>query len=57
MKRMTHIIALGLLATFCVSAQKLEIQSLDTTKITRVETAADHLTVIEVSSPVTMVKE
>ena len=55
MKRMTHIIALGLLAAFCVSAQKLEIQSLDSTKITRVETATDHLTVIEVSSPVTMV--
>jgi hypothetical protein len=36
-------------------AQKLEIQPADTTKVVRVETATDHLTVIEVGDPVTMV--
>ena len=55
MKYMTHHIALGLLASLSVSAQRLETQSLDSMKITRVETVPDHLTVIEVSSPVTMV--
>jgi hypothetical protein len=36
-------------------AQKLEIQPLDPKKVTRVETAKDHLTVIELGDPVTMV--
>jgi hypothetical protein len=36
-------------------AQKLETQPLDTKKVVRVETAPDHLTVIEVGDPVTMV--
>ena len=36
-------------------AQKLETQSLDPKKVTRVETARDHLTVIELGDPVTMV--
>ena len=35
--------------------QKLETQSPDTKKIVRVETARDHLTVIELGDPVTMV--
>jgi hypothetical protein len=38
-----------------LTAQKLETQSLDTEKILRVETARDHLTVIELGDPVTMV--
>ncbi len=38
-----------------LAAQKLETQSLDTKKILRVETARDHLTVIELGDPVTMV--
>ena len=38
-----------------LTAQKLETQSLDTKKIIRVETARDHLTVIELGDPVTMV--
>ncbi|MCZ2076604.1 MAG: TrbG/VirB9 family P-type conjugative transfer protein [Bryobacterales bacterium] len=38
-----------------LSAQKLEIQPPDTKKVVRVETAPDHLTVIEVADPVTMV--
>lgn len=36
-------------------AQRLETQPLDTKKVIRVETAPDHLTVIEVGDPVTMV--
>jgi hypothetical protein len=36
-------------------AQKLETQTPDTKKIVRVETARDHLTVIELGDPVTMV--
>lgn len=36
-------------------AQKLETQPSDTKKVVRVETAADHLTVIEAAEPVTMV--
>ena len=55
MKCMTYLIALGMVSSFCIRAQKLETQSLDSTKIIRVETAADHLTVIEVNTPVTMV--
>src|SRR5687768_11493418 len=42
-------------AVSSVPAQKLETQSPDTTKVIRVETARDHLTVIEVADPVTMV--
>ena len=38
-----------------LAAQKLETQSFDTKKIIRVETARDHLTVIELGDPVTMV--
>jgi hypothetical protein len=38
-----------------LAAQKIETQPLDTKKIVRVETARDHLTVIELGEPVTMV--
>jgi hypothetical protein len=37
------------------SAQKLETQTLDPKKVIRVETAKDHLTVLELGEPVTMV--
>jgi hypothetical protein len=37
------------------SAQKLETQTLDPKRVIRVETAKDHLTVIELGEPVTMV--
>jgi hypothetical protein len=40
---------------FVASAQKLETQALDPKKVIRVETAKDHLTVIELGEPVTMV--
>ncbi len=53
MKALRYLTAF--LVPFCVSAQKLETQSLDQKKVIRVETATDHLTVIEVGSPVTMV--
>jgi hypothetical protein len=46
---LSGILAMGL------TAQKLETQPLDTKKIIRVETARDHLTVIELGDPVTMV--
>jgi hypothetical protein len=45
---------IGLTAS-AVLAQKLETQQFDTSKVIRVETARDHLTVIEVADPVTMV--
>jgi hypothetical protein len=45
---------IGLTAS-AVLAQKLETLKPDTTKVIRVETARDHLTVIEVADPVTMV--
>ena len=53
MKFMRFLVAF--LPALCASAQKLETQSPDQKKVTRVETAPDHLTVIEVGSPVTMV--
>ena len=46
---------IAFLAAICASAQKLETQAPDQRKVIRVETATDHLTVIEVGSPVTMV--
>ncbi len=46
---LSGIPSLGLLA------QKLETRPPDTKKVIRVETAADHLTVIELADPVTMV--
>jgi hypothetical protein len=53
MKLVKFLIAF--LPALCASAQKLETQSPDQKKVVRVETAPDHLTVIEVGSPVTMV--
>ena len=41
--------------TLGLMAQKLETQKPDSTKVLRVETAKDHLTVIELSDAVTMV--
>lgn len=43
------------LAASAAFGQKLETQPLDNKKVIRVETARDHLTVIEVADPVTMV--
>lgn len=48
-------IVLSVIMAMGLAAQKLETQSLDTKKIVRVETARDHLTVIEFGDPVTMV--
>ena len=55
---MRQVICLVVLSGFPfmgLLAQKLETQPSDTTKVIRVETAADHLTVIELGDPVTMV--
>lgn len=46
---------LAAVAASAAIAQKLETQPLDNKKVIRVETAKDHLTVIEVADPVTMV--
>lgn len=53
MKPVRYLVAL--LVPLCVSAQKLDTQAPDLKKIVRVETATDHLTVIELGSPVMMV--
>lgn len=50
-----QMIALGALLTFDAAAQKLETQKADPAKVIRVETAKDHLTVIEMADDVTMV--
>ncbi len=55
---MRMVIVVGTLAGVIAAslwAQKLETQQLDPTQVMRVETAKDHLTVIEVADPVTMV--
>ena len=52
---MRSLLLAGLLAATLVTAQKIEVQTLDPRKIVRVETAKDHLTVIEVADPVSMV--
>ena len=49
------MIALSALMALNASAQKLETQKADPTKVIRVETAKDHLTVIEMSDAVSMV--
>ena len=49
------IIALSALIALSAPAQKLEIQRADPSKVIRVETAKDHLTVIEMTDAVTMV--
>lgn len=48
-------IAFGALLTFGAAAQKLETQKADPAKVIRVETAKDHLTVIELADAVAMV--
>ena len=48
-------IAFGALLTCGAAAQKLETQKADPAKVIRVETAKDHLTVIELADAVTMV--
>lgn len=47
--------AYGAIAVGSVLGQKLETQNLDPKNVVRVETAKDHLTVIELADPVTMV--
>ena len=49
------MIALNALMALSAPAQKLETQSVNPSKVIRVETAKDHLTVIELSDAVTMV--
>ena len=53
MKQLKYL--MSFLVVLGASAQKLETQLPDQKKVIRVETATDHLTVIEVGSPVTMV--
>jgi hypothetical protein len=49
------MIAFGALLTLGAAAQKLETQKADPARVIRVETAKDHLTVIELADAVTMV--
>jgi len=55
MRQLICWIALTSIPSICLLAQKLETQPPDTKKVIRVETAADHLTVIELGDAVTMV--
>ena len=55
MRQLVCWIALASIPSVGLLAQKLETQPLDTKKVIRVETAADHLTVIELGDAVTMV--
>ena len=55
MKALISTTVLSGIMAMSLMAQKLETQPLDTKKIVRVETARDHLTVIELGDPVTMV--
>jgi hypothetical protein len=55
MRRVTAALALLAIAWLPVWAQKIETQKPDREQIIHVETALNHLTVIEVSEPVTMV--
>lgn len=50
-----QMIAVGALLMSCAAAQKLETQKADPAKVIRVETAKDHLTVIELADAVAMV--
>lgn len=52
---MTRWLMVGLAATLAASGQKIETQKADRMRITRVETALNHLTVIEVVDPVEQV--
>ena len=55
MKLLKTMMVLAGISVTGVFAQKLETQPPDTKKVTLVETARDHLTVIELGDPVTMV--
>ena len=55
MKSFLTIAVAAATMTMALMAQKLETQKPDPTKVLRVETAKDHLTVIELSDAVTMV--
>jgi type IV secretory pathway VirB9-like protein len=52
---MRILICSMIVSEFFAIGQKLETQTLDPKKVIRVETAKDHLTVIELGEPVTMV--
>ena len=52
---MTRWLVVGLAATLAAHGQKIETQKADRTRITRVETALNHLTVIEVGDSVEQV--
>jgi Conjugal transfer protein len=52
---MRILICWMIVSEFFAIGQKLETQTLDPKKVIRVETAKDHLTVIELGEPVTMV--
>ncbi len=52
---MKRWLLVSLAAALAAYGQKIEIQKLDRTRITRVETAMNHLTVIEVGEPVEQV--
>jgi hypothetical protein len=55
MKLVTSFSLLGTITAASLMGQKLETHKLDPTAVMRVETAKDHLTVIELRDPVTMV--
>jgi hypothetical protein len=55
MKTVIRSVVLSTLTMFSLIAQKLETQPPDQKKVLRVDTARDHLTVIELGDPVTMV--
>ena len=52
---MKRLLITSLAAALLVSAQKIETQKTDRTRITRLETALNHLTVIEVGEPIEQV--
>jgi len=52
---MKRLLITSLAAALLVSAQKIETQKTDRTRITRLETALNHLTVIEVAEPIEQV--
>ena len=55
MKEMKKLLILSVVMTLCASAQKIETQKAERNRIVRVETALNHLTVIELGEPVTTV--
>ena len=55
MKPSANVLVLVILTASSLTAQKLETQTPDPKRVVRVETARDHLTVIELNEPVSMV--